>query len=131
MDTTENYSSIISDVLPLISTLLSLLGSYFIARHAARNEIKKLELTAKREDSLSERKAYLDVSTAVSAYIYDPDFDLRRDAISAISAARIIKHGYVGDLLDELRIAVASDDRQKAEDLLSAIYANWTDIEKI
>ena len=115
----------------VIAALISFVCSFITSRLTVKHEMKKLEFAAKREDQAAEMQAFQGVAAAVTKYIYEPVFDLSEDALSAIAVARTIKSGYLGDLLDELSVAVGNGDKTESERLLRLIYANWIDPEKI
>lgn len=129
MDLFDNLFSNATVLDAIIAALFSFLCAVATSFMAAKHEMKKMQFTANREDRTAEMRAFQEVAKSVTKYIYDPLFDLREDALASIAVARTIKNGYVGDLLDELRITIAADDRKKAEQLLFDIYDNWIDQE--
>lgn len=108
----------------VLTSLISIAGSFLVAHFTAKNEIRKSELAAKREDKLAEDSAYLKMVEATTTFIYDTYFDRSEEALTSIAVARTYKTGYIAELMDELQTVVASRDRAAAKAKLSEVISN-------
>ncbi len=75
--------NILKDYSPLISLIISVLGSWLVAWHTAKLEIRKAQVRFKREDELALREAYTSMIHALEHYAFGKDEYCRVDAIKA------------------------------------------------
>ena len=108
----------------IVTALISIFGSFLIAHFTAKNEIRKSEIVAKREDKLAEDTAFRQMVSVVTVYLSDTYFDNSQEALTSIAVARTYKTGYIAELMDELQDAISTGNRAIVKATLSKIIAN-------
>ncbi len=58
----------ITDFIPIGATLVSFVGSFFISKLTAKNEIRKMTVQFQREDAVNLKESYSNVISAVNTF---------------------------------------------------------------
>lgn len=100
--TTEAISTVISALGVILSAGVSLL----VARSTAANEIKKMQLSWEREDSVTSDDEFTAMVSAAIKYANTEDDDLMIDTLQKVASLRAKSVGEIAKTYDLLYLAV-------------------------
>lgn len=111
-------SAAVTTVASLISAILSALIARKTAVTTANKEIEKMKLSWEREDTVSSDDEFAEMAKEVAGFVVLSNGCNDYNALRAIAAVRIKETGEVLRILNDLYVAVQSDDFSRADALL-------------
>ena len=122
----KNLSTeLICAIITASGTVLSAVIAFFSARYTAKREIRKMKLQWTREDNLSDKKEFSEMTAAVSRYAQSGWSRHQREALECISVLQVSASGELLDELTTLSNLVASDSLDDiSQQLMTVIRLN-------
>ena len=111
-------SAAVTAVASLISAILSALIARKTAVTTANKEIEKMKLSWEREDTVSSDDEFAEMAKEVAGFVALSNGGNDYNALRAIATVRIKETGEVSRILNDLYVAVQSDDFSRADILL-------------
>lgn len=96
-------------IITATGTVLSAVIAFLSARFTKKREIKKLKLQWSREDALSDKKEFAEMTIAVSRYAQSGWARHQREALESIMVLQASAHGKLLNELTVLACLVHSD----------------------
>ena len=115
--TSETISTLISALGVILSAVVSLL----VARSTAANEIKKMQLSWEREDTISSDDEFTAMVSAAVKYANTEDDDLMIDTLQKVASLRAKAIGEIAKTYDVLYLAVQRSNYTGIDKILSEL----------
>ena len=109
MDDIAIKTQVICAIITASGTVLAAVIAFFSARYTARREIKKLKLQWTREDNLTGKKEFAEMTAAVSRYLQSGWSRHQREALESVAILQVTAHGDLLTELSTLSDLIASD----------------------
>lgn len=104
----------------LITTRITQKSAEKIARETINHEIEKMERTWQREDIVSSDEEFAKMASTVATFVYCETGYGQEEALRELASVRSKESGSIGQLLDDLYVAVQKGQHHLADDLLSS-----------
>lgn len=101
--------------------IVSAMFSWFVSHSTANKEIRKLQMTWKREDIISSDDEFADMSAEVAKYVQSASFTFQQSSMAKVAFIRSKELGELSDKLDSLYSAIKSGKPTESDDCLSAV----------
>ena len=120
----------LTNLIPIITAVIGLLGSYITAKLTTKREFKKIIAQQKHEIKLNKYKAFADMNSAVNAYTLTPIPKFQRDALSAIGSFIPYASEQLLSICEILQKAVENNQHNHASELIFRIRSEYLSEQK-
>lgn len=124
----EKIITVIKDISPIITVIISSLVSYFVARAKAKSEVNKLLITLSHEDQTTFSNTFRDLLSYTLSFCQFPNGYVLEDAVKANSAFLTIAPDEFHPILSNLDHALNEwnvKEIQKLRKELISLYSKW------
>lgn len=101
--------------------VVSAMFSWLISHSTINKEIKKTQMTWKREDVISSDDEFAKMSAEVAKYLQSGSITLKQEAIAEVAFVRSKESGELASKLDALYSTIESGNLSASDDCLSAV----------
>lgn len=117
---------LIKIIVPILSSVISLIGSYLISKHTTDREFKKLISQQNHEIKMNAFNAYSKLNSAVNAYLSTPILKLQREAVSAVGEFIPYVPGNLLPICHALTDSLKNGKTTNVSDFLLRLNLEWS-----
>lgn len=114
-----------TDFTPIITTIVSLYGSYVIAKLTTKREFKKLTLQQKHEIRLNANKAFAKMKSAVNTYTATPIPKYKREALAAVGEFAPYVSEKTSSTYSLLESSLKAERSTSVADFMERLSSEW------
>lgn len=111
-------NEVITALIGLVSVGASSVISFIISKKAAETEIKKLKLSWEHDETQKKDRDFEKMVADVSKILVYPHISVIQDALDSVSVVRAQSTGPEAEAIDNLYIALTSQDKPDIQDAL-------------